>query len=84
MPYHLFINKDNLWALVVILSLIAHAAKSLLNQQEVLGSRQIRQAIARNSKYKGYTFNYITIDDFNIMKSKFPAKVVGDFFDFTD
>lgn len=42
--------------------------------------RQVRQSIARNHKYKGYKFEYISQEEFNLAKSKTPDKCHGNFF----
>ena len=51
---------------------------------EVFGERMVRScvtdAINKNKKYKGYTWKYIGRDEFNELKSRYPDKVIGDFF----
>lgn len=40
----------------------------------------IRKSIIDNRKYKGYTFKYVTQEEFNTAKEKSPEFVFGDFF----
>lgn len=56
------------------------ASQSLTVEDKIFYARQIRQAITRNSKYLGYEFIFISQQEFNKVKMKFPKKVIGDFF----
>ena len=56
------------------------AAKELSTSDKTFYSRQIRQAISRNTKYLGYKFVFVTQQEFNNIKTLSPSKVVGDFF----
>jgi len=56
------------------------AESYLSNKECIFFSRQIRQSIQRNNKYRGYKFLYVSQNEFNTKKQVSPNKVVGDFF----
>lgn len=54
--------------------------KYLVVDGESFYKRQIRQAITRGNKYRGYTFKYIEQPEFNNAKALTPDRCIGDSF----
>lgn len=60
----------------------ALTACNVLSEQngDTYNSRPLRKSIDRGQKYKGLKFTFVSRQDFNKAKSKFPEKCFGDFF----